>query len=85
MPDANKFAKLREIGYTIRVTCGICQHGCFKGMAEWGTCDLHQYEHLKHTGPARGVSVVRYGSCPQGVLSTSKADLGAHREFLESK
>lgn len=84
MPDANKFAKLREIGYKVPVTCGLCTNGHFSKGQDWGTCRLHQYEHLKHTGLPREVSVIRFGTCPKAVLY-SPSVLGAHAEFLETK
>ena len=81
MPDANKFAKLREIGYTVPITCGLCTYGTFAKGQDWGTCRLYQYDHLKHTGPARDVSIIRFGTCPKALLYSALA-LGAHAEFL---
>ena len=84
MPDANKLSKLREIGYKVPVTCGLCNLGCFAKGQDWGTCRLHQYEHLKHTGPARDVSIIRFGTCP---LAEARPEvetmLGGHSIFLE--
>ena len=88
MPDDNKFKVLRDIGYTIPVTCDSCVNSEFpNSKSPWGTCTLPiaQYEHLKHTGERRGVSIHREGSCQfvRGDLAkvTRKA-LGAHTEFV---
>ena len=88
MPDENKFSKLREIGYTIPVTCDLCDHGEFSTSGGWGTCGLHLYGHLKHTGPVRGVSIHRTGTCPSRKLSPIKlysAGYGAHVEFVDAQ
>ena len=63
MPDANKFAKLREVGYTIPGTCRFCTHGWFGGDY-FGRCEKHTYEHGKHTGEHRGISIHQCGTCP---------------------
>lgn len=62
MPDPSKFSKLREIGYTVPVTCGICQSGRFKSQSMWGHCTANRYQHGKHTGE-RELGVHRYGTC----------------------
>ena len=89
MPDANKFAKLRQIGYTIRPTCGLCKHGSFAGPSDWGTCLLHRYEHLKHENPkgGRGVSICQHGCCPSWETAPFNASVifGAHQEFFDPK
>ena len=86
MPDGNKFAKLREIGYTLPITCGLCVMGEFPDRGDWGTCKIHRYQHLKHTGESRGVSIHRGGSCADAEVDGSKvmaASFGAHLEFLD--
>ncbi|MFA6234655.1 MAG: hypothetical protein WC824_10795 [Bacteroidota bacterium] len=84
MPDPAKFAKLREIGYTIPVNCGTCTHGHFVPPSEWGICDLHFYQHGKHTGPERGISIHKEGHCPQAeALIAAAGKYGAHEEFFE--
>lgn len=89
MPDENKFAKLREVGYKIPGLCAFCQCGDFtKTGATWGTCSKHLYEHGKHTGEARGVSIHFLGSCPSFVEDPQKMarqGLGAHEEFLPGR
>lgn len=62
--DANKLEELRRIGYTIPRTCGLCVHGTFVGASDFGTCATRQYDHLKHTGPKRQLSIYRGGTCP---------------------
>ena len=87
MPDDNKFKKLREIGYSIKVTCGTCKFGGFSSpRGWWGTCAKHTYQHLKHDNPegGRGISVVRAGSCSEGVLfDGAEGAFGAHAEFIK--
>lgn len=62
--DANKRLKLVEIDYTLEA-CGVCAHSSFSSReAEFGTCGLHQYDHQKHSGPVRDLSVHRCGRCP---------------------
>lgn len=85
MPDDNKFAKLREIGYSIPVTCGMCVHGPGPKDGQWAECKLHKYEHLRQNNPAggRGVSVHVSGTCSSAVADPNKTRaLGAHSEFL---
>ena len=82
MPDKAKFKKLQEIGYAINPCCALCLHGTFnEGL--WGTCDKHKYIHGKHTGRARGVSILLTGGCGSFEPDPeSLALLGAHREFF---
>lgn len=64
MPDENKFAMLDEVCYTIRACCDLCVHGTFIAPgAMWGTCAKHTYEHKKHTGKPRQMSISRVGVC----------------------
>lgn len=60
--DANKQEALDQIGYEIPACCGLCRFGQFP-QNDWGTCDLHSYTHLKHSGPDRRLSVYRFGLC----------------------
>lgn len=88
MPDDNKFAKLREVGYRIPATCATCIHGQFPGNTAWGTCALHRYFHKKHANPesGRGVSIRADGTCPNHQVDEQKKallGLGAHAEFAK--
>jgi hypothetical protein len=82
--DQNKVTKLRDVEYKIRPQCGLCRHGEFKTIKdEFGSCLLHSYEHLKHTGAPRRLSVYRGGSCESYTPEAAKiAQLGAYLEFL---
>jgi hypothetical protein len=86
MPDENKFAKLREIGYQIRDCCGLCVFaGAFRG--DWSACEFadNSYMHQTHANPAggRGVSIHISGWCPNFKINPARRQsLGAHREFL---
>jgi hypothetical protein len=93
MPDDNKFQKLRTVGYSIPGLCIYCKHSKFDGPKAddgWGTCSLHQYQHLKHDNPTagRGVSIHVTGTCPNfewDEARVAKSGLGAHLEFLQRK
>ena len=60
--DANKLKVLREIEYTISPACGRCRFMNDNDKL-WSTCKLFKYEHEKHTGEPRQLSVYRHGSC----------------------
>lgn len=93
MPDENKFAVLRGAGYRIPAQCGFCQFGQFQVSSnqlnpQWGTCGQHQYDHGKHTGEARGVSIHTAGCCNsyvENVAKTAASGLGAFMEFLPGR
>ncbi len=82
--DANKLGELRTIGYKIPKTCGLCRHGVFVGANDWGGCAIRTYEHLKHTGPPRQLSIYVGGSCPDKFEPKEQVAniLGAYHEFL---
>lgn len=83
--DDNKLKLLREVGYTIPETCGLCEHGRFPSPTQWGTCSAREYEHKKH-GDLRQMSIYRGGSCPEFELRGSDSglfvELGGFLEFL---
>lgn len=81
--DQNKLEVLRSIGYTIPGTCGLCKHGVFP-QNEWGTCSVQEYQHKKHTGDPRKLSIVKSGSCSLFEKDETKiAVLGAFKEFVK--
>lgn len=82
--DLNKLAELRRIGYKIPKTCRFCKHSRFAIASEWGTCDVHTYEHLKHTDAVRQLSIYKDGACSDKFEMTEQAAdlLGAWHEFL---
>lgn len=80
--DANKLSRLQEINYRVCKVCGLCQHGNFPNN-EWGTCDLYNYEHLKHSKVLRELSINRSGLCDHFDLDEIKAtELGAYKGFI---
>lgn len=85
--DANKLQVLRDLPYVISPVCGLCVHGKFvTPNNDWGTCELHQYDHKKHTGPARQLSIVKYGSCPKFTPDATKTGpLAFFQEFVKSE
>lgn len=82
--DNNKLKKLREIKYAILRCCGMCEHGKWNQVrtpnGPWGTCALHTYEHLKHSGPPRQMSIHQFGSCDDWTQA-SDHNIGAWEEF----
>ncbi len=70
MPDPNKIAVLKSIGYTLSLGCGECQHGRFAPGSNYGACQVNAYDHAKH-GP-RKLSVHRAGRCPEFTPNAKK-------------
>lgn len=64
--DANKLKVLRDIGYVIRPCCYFCVNFCKGQVPGFGTCKAHQYQHEKHTGGPRDLSVHANGICADG-------------------
>lgn len=61
--DENKKRRLKEVLYHIPPCCGLCAHGAFRPGQYFGVCGKYTYEHEKHTGPPRQLSISRYGVC----------------------
>lgn len=61
--DENKLKKLMEIGYKIEPCCGFCIHRDMHPRSVWGVCRCWSYDHLKHTGLERELSISRFGHC----------------------
>lgn len=83
--DANKLQVLRDLPYTVHPVCGLCVHGVFPTPNnDWGTCATLTYEHKKHTGPSRQLSIVKYGSCAKFEPDPVKtSNLQHYLEFLK--
>jgi hypothetical protein len=84
--DANKLKVLKDLPYVIRATCQTCVSANFPKdeRLEFGTCGKHLYEHQKHAGEPRELSIHRYGVCPhwsENRVATVK--LGGYGQFLE--
>lgn len=81
--DKRKLAVLRSVAYTFGQTCGLCAFVRPGKDGLWGTCTMHEYQHGKHTGPPREVSVSMFGGC---ATFQPKEDLeerlGGFAEFL---
>lgn len=73
--DPTKLKVLREAGYKISPSCGICIH--FRPGTSgdrWGTCAVHEYRHETHSGPPRKMSCNVLGRCTtRFFLDVSKA------------
>lgn len=84
--DENKLKMLKSMDYKIDPCCALCVYGIFRDPASaWGECCLFEYDHLKHTGQNRNVSVNRYGVCPLFVPSTTCSDrLDKFEEFFNA-
>lgn len=74
MPDQNKLDALAKAGFSIKATCGLCSHATIRVGSDWGTCSKIRYEHGKHTGPSRDVSIHRAGGCPLFELDAMDKD-----------
>jgi|SRR5579859_446374 len=62
--DANKLKVLKDNGYVINKACGLCKHMDMPNVkAGFGTCNIKTYEHLKHVGAPRQLSVHEHGVC----------------------
>ena len=62
--DANKLKVLQDINYKVRKVCGNCKHSRFSSTgANFGTCMIQKYAHLKHTGDLRELSINNFGHC----------------------
>ena len=61
--DKNKLKVLKSIKYEIRDCCQNCEHGDFEDD-EFGYCDEHTYQHLKHSEEESFLSIHRTGYCP---------------------
>jgi len=61
--DENKLKKLREIGYVVQGCCGLCKHSMFVSGRLFGSCYKHSYQHKKHTGSERPLSITQSGLC----------------------
>jgi hypothetical protein len=86
--DENKRAKLIDAAYRVLRTCGNCIHSDILevvGMsAVWGTCRRWRYQHNKHTGEPRPLSVNAAGTCSFHVLRrNAPIKLGGFTPFLE--
>lgn len=82
--DAAKLKVLQDEGYQIAPSCGFCEHRSFASPAtHWGTCSALSYEHQKHTGPPRQLSIHRAGSCSRFELDRVERDLlGGFGQFF---
>lgn len=86
MPDPNKLERLREISYRVQPSCFTCKQGRFVPGSNFGTCQLFDYEHRKHIGERRKLSVHVTGRCWEFKFNEKKkADLerSGFLEFVE--
>ena len=64
--DKNKLKVLQDIDYKVQRTCGNCDWfvgDSYTKSIMFSTCSKHTYEHKKHIGPERKLSVHRDGVC----------------------
>lgn len=80
--DNNKLDKLKEIAYEIKPSCGTCTFFKQYSDEDFGDCQKHTYQHQKHSGGQRHLSVVQYGSC-HSYEPTELAWLHGFQEFLK--
>jgi len=74
MSDANKIAKLNEIGYRVQACCRICKHAAFAPYGDFGSCGVHSYNHAKHTANPRKLSVHQGGVCSKFTINAKKEE-----------
>ncbi len=80
--DRNKLQVLRDIGYRIAPTCSLCRHATFP-QNEWGTCSVNRYEHVKHTGEPRDLSIHKSGVCSKFHVDLVHVEkMGGYSEFF---
>ena len=80
--DENKKKKLEEIKYKIFPCCGACKSGNFMTGMPWGTCMKFTYDHQKHTGEDRNISIHRSGVCDNFEENEAEKEyLGLFAEF----
>lgn len=84
--DENKLKVLKEVGYVMYKTCDLCEH-FRQGASSFGTCKVHLYEHLKHNGPPREMSVNKSGGCPDWELdeTAKEGSLGHYIQFIPNQ
>jgi len=81
--DANKKDKLSEIAYVVRACCLNCSYAIFRND-DWGLCNKHSYNHLKHNEVGRHLSIVKTGYCNQHTWSKTWCARAEHfKDFWE--
>jgi len=82
--DANKLQKLREIGFQVNKSCGLCRNFKSYGWGVFGTCGIYTYEHQKHKVKTRKLSVPIYGLCGEFAISVRATEtLHKFAELME--
>lgn len=61
--DDNKLEVLKKVEYALIKCCGECEFGRFEKNQTFGTCSIKTYQHLKHTGEPRQLSIFLFGYC----------------------
>lgn len=86
--DKAKLKVLQEVRYAFSPTCGRCQHGRFDSYGRspvWGTCEANLYQHEKHTGAPREMSIHLLGSCSAfKATDVAEAGLGSFAQFTDT-
>ena len=78
--DPTKLRVLQGLPYRIQPVCGLCRHGWFP-QNDWGTCEQTSYQHEKHAGPPRQLSVHKFGNCWKFERRDNLNFLGGFQEF----
>jgi hypothetical protein len=83
--DANKLKVLQALPYRIQPVCGLCKYGSFPSD-DWGSCEAHKYNHLKHSEATRDISIHKYGTCKNFEPAPERTGrLGHFLEFLDNE
>lgn len=82
--DANKLILLNHVDYKVCRCCYFCKHAePFLAHNNWSTCRKHLYQHLKHTGEMRQMSILKFGVCRDFEFAdVYQTGLGAFSQFL---
>lgn len=83
--DDNKLKLLKQVEYEVCRCCYFCAHSePFRQGTDWSTCRRYKYQHLKHTGDLRQMSIVKFGVCSSfEPKDGARLELGAFAQFMK--
>lgn len=70
--------KMREVGYVVQQSCGICKH--YQGSGKLGRCHFHECK-LGNTEASQSLPVHPSGLCFD--WERRSGSLGVHERFVE--
>jgi hypothetical protein len=82
--DKNKLVALNAVNFKVLEVCYLCDHSNIKDGSSYGTCNINEYEHLKHTSKERKASIHLCGTCDNFEFDKSKEMyLGSFCQFVK--